>query len=449
MDNFNIKRMKKIKLVSSILIGFIALSFIGYVIHERENVFTGILKIITSQSVLITDFLEIGGIGATFLNAFLIFLFNFTLIKIMKIEINGLAIASFFTVFGFSFFGKNILNILPFYLGGILYSLYERVDFKDIFLTISFASALAPFVSEVAFRVDTTDTSYLNAIALGIIIGFIVTPLANKMAGFHEGFNLYNLGFTGGILGAVITSILKLYRFQITPQRIISIEFDLALKLICTGTFISFIIIGYFINGSSFAGYKALLKDSGLKADYVKRYGYGLAFINMGIMGFVAMAFVMLLGETFNGPLLAGILTIVGFAAYGKHFINTVPILVGVYLARFGSDTDTFTVALSGLFGTSLAPVAGVYGTFWGVVAGWLHLAVVQSIGTVHGGLNLYNNGFSAGIVAGFLLPVMNMIKDHKDKERIKYLKRKKQLYEAINLERKKFEELYDEDEED
>ena len=60
------------------------------------------------------------------------------------------------------------------------------MEFKEIFITISFASALAPFVSEVAFRVDTTETSYLNAIVLGIIIGFIVTPLASKMAGFHE-----------------------------------------------------------------------------------------------------------------------------------------------------------------------------------------------------------------------------------------------------------------------
>lgn len=442
MDNFNAKRMKKIKFVSTILIGFIILCFIGYVIHERENVFTGLLKIITSQAVLITDFLEIGGIGATFLNAFLIFGFNFTLMKIMKIEITGLAIASFFTVFGFSFFGKNILNIIPFYLGGILYSLYERVEFKEIFITISFASALAPFVSEVAFRVDTTETSYLNAIVLGIIIGFIVTPLASKMAGFHEGFNLYNLGFTGGILGAVITSILKLYKFQITPQRIISYEFDLALKLICTGTFLTLIIVGFFINGSSFNGYKKLLCDSGLKADYIKKYGYGLTFINMGIMGFVAMGFVMFLKQTLNGPLLAGILTIVGFSAYGKHFINTIPILIGVYLAKFGSYTDSFTVALSGLFGTSLAPVAGVYGTFWGIVAGWLHLAVVQSIGTVHGGLNLYNNGFSAGIVAGFLLPIMNTIKEHRDKERIKYLKRKKQLYDAITKERKRLDEL-------
>ena len=178
------------------------------------------------------------------------------------------------------------------------------------------------------------------------------------------------------------------------------------------------------------------------KSDFVKKYGFGLTFINMGIMGFVASGFVILIGETLNGPLLAGILTVVGFSAYGKHFKNTIPILIGVYIAGWGSSTNGFTVALSALFGTSLAPVAGVYGPIWGIIAGWLHLAVVQSIGTVHGGLNLYNNGFSAGIVAGFLLPIMDMIKDHKDKERIKYLKRKKQLYDAITEQRRRMEEL-------
>lgn len=442
MDNFNRSRIKKIEFISILLISGIIIGFSGYVFHERENVLAGILKIITSPAILITDFLVIGGIGAAFLNALLIFLFNFTLSRVLKIEITGLLIASFFTVFGFSFFGKNILNILPFYLGGILYSIFEHIDFKEIFVTISFTSALAPFVSEVAFRVDTTDTSYINAIALGIIIGFIATPLSKKMASFHEGFNLYNLGFTGGILGAVITSILKLYNFPITPQRIISTEFDVALKIICTSIFLSLIVIGFFINDSSFKGYTELLKDSGLKSDFIKKYGFGLTFINMGIMGFVATGFTLLIGETLNGPLLAGILTVVGFSAYGKHFKNTIPVLLGVFLAGWGSSTNGFTIALSALFGTSLAPITGVYGAIWGIIAGWLHLAVVQSIGSVHGGLNLYNNGFSAGIVASFLLPIMDMIKDHKDKERIKYLKRKKQLYDAITEQRKMLEEL-------
>ncbi|MGL6115202.1 MAG: DUF1576 domain-containing protein [Cetobacterium sp.] len=433
MDNFKGRRSLKIKLLTGALIGALVAFFIMIVMARHENVFKGFAKILTSPTVLITDFLVVGGIGATFLNAFLIFLFNFSLMKILKVEITGIVLASFFTVFGFSFFGKNILNILPIYVGGILYAKYEGINFKEIIVTICFTSALAPFISEVAFSVDRfNDLSYINAIVLGGIIGFIVTPIAKKMAGFHEGFNLYNLGFTGGILGAVLASIMKLYKFNIKPQRIISTEYDLALKLICSGTFLLLIAVGYYINDKSFKGYRTLLKDTGLKSDFVVKYGYGLTFINMGIMGFVAMCYPIFLGETLNGPLLAGILTIVGFSAYGKHIFNTVPILVGVYIAHFGSTNDGFVIALSGLFGTSLAPIAGVYGSFWGVVAGWMHFAVVQSIGIIHGGLNLYNNGFSAGIVAGFLLPIINTVRERHQKGRLKYLERHKEMYQMM-----------------
>lgn len=69
----------------------------------------------------------------------------------------------------------------------------------------------------------------------------------------------------------------------------------------------------------------------------------------MGIMGFVVTGFVVLIGETLNGPLLAGILTVVGFSAHGKHFKNTIPILLGVYIAGLGNSTNGFTIALSAL----------------------------------------------------------------------------------------------------
>ncbi len=426
-------KRKKVLLLTELIIALITILFVYLVFLEKENVLKGFIKILISPTVLITDFLVIGGLGATFINAFLIFLFNYSLMRALGTPLNGLAIASFFTVFGFSFFGKNILNILPFYVGGILYSKYEQINFRDILVTISFASALAPFISEVAFNIHVfNEYAYINAIALGIIIGFIVTPLAKKMAGFHEGFNLYNLGFTGGILGAVVASVLKLYQFVIVPQRIISEEYDFNLKLISISVFLALIIIGYYINNKSFSGYLTLLKDDGLKSDFVVKYGYGLTFINMGIMGFVGILFLVLMGQTLNGPLLAGVLTIVGFSAYGKTVLNITPILLGVYLGKYGTKTDDFTIALSALFGTSLAPIAGVYGAFWGVVAGLLHIAVVQSIGVVHSGLNLYNNGFSAGIVAGFLLPIITTIKESANKRRINYLKNLKVMHELI-----------------
>ncbi|MGL5950982.1 MAG: DUF1576 domain-containing protein [Cetobacterium sp.] len=433
MDNFKGDRSKRVWLLTEIVIGVLFALFAYFVLKNKENILEGFIRILTSPTILITDFLVVGGMGATFLNAFLIFAFNYTLMRLLGTPLNGLAIASFFTVFGFSFFGKNILNILPFYVGGILYSKYEHIDFKDILVTISFTSALAPFISEVAFNIHVlSEYAYIHAIVLGIVIGFIVTPLAKKMAGFHEGFNLYNLGFTGGILGAVIASVLKLYQFVVVPQRIISIEYDVELKIISSVVFLSLILIGYYINNKSFSGYKQLLKDSGLKSDFVSKYGYGLTFINMGLMGFVAMMYPIFLGQTLNGPLLAGILTIVGFSAYGKTVLNITPILIGVFLGKFGSTTDGFTLALSGLFGTSLAPVAGVYGFGWGIVAGMLHIAVVQSIGVIHGGLNLYNNGFSAGIVAGFLLPIISTTKESVKKRKAKYLQRQKALHDLI-----------------
>lgn len=433
-DEWNKEEHKnKIKKLSIFLGGLFLATFyfIVYVV-AHEKVMEGFYRIITSQAILITDFLVIGGLGGTFLNAFLVFIFNFTMMKLLKIPIKGLAIASFFTIFGFSFFGKNILNILPIYLGGILYSKYESIDFKDILITISFTSALAPFISEVAFGIDASHTAYISAVILGIIIGFIVTPIAKKMANFHEGFNLYNLGFTGGILGAVISSVMKSYHFQMQTRRIISSSFHYDLIAITTLGFSILIIIGYYIDRFSFENYCKLLKDSGHRADYVEKYGYGATFINMGIMGFVGIAYILLMKQYVSGPLLAGVLTIVGFSAYGKHIKNTVPILIGVTLASFGSTADYFIVVLSALFGTSLAPVAGVYGTFWGIIAGWLHLAVVQFIGMTTSGMNLYNNGFSAGIVAGFLLPIMNTVRANKDNKKINYLKRKRELYDSM-----------------
>lgn len=439
-------RLRVIKFISTLLACFIVTFLILYVIQKKENILLGLASIITSPAILITDFILVGGIGAAFLNALLIFFFNFILIRILKIKITGIVIACLLTVFGFSFFGKNMLNILPFYIGGIFYCIYAHEELSDNFVPIAFSSALAPFVSEIAFQVGSTESSYVGAIILGIGIGFIICPLAKKMYHFHEGFNLYNLGFTGGILGAVIASILKLYDVPIEPQYLVSTEHHFFLSVLCSAIFGALILIGLLIKDVHIHYYFKLLRDPGFHTDFTKKYGYGPSFINMGIMGFLSMLFLSLEGQTLNGPILAGIFTVVAFAAYGKTPLNTFPILLGVHLASYGSNTPLFSICLSGLFGTALAPIAGVYGTLWGVVAGWLHLSVVQSIGIIHSGLNLYNNGFSCGIVASVLLPVMNMVSEQNAKSKLHLLKRHKVYIQAINrhFETQKKEEIHE-----
>ena len=438
MDKIN-QRMKEIELLTVSLSMLILIFFITYVINEHENIFIGMYKIITSPAVLVTDFIKVGGIGAAFLNAILIFSFNFFLVKSFKVKITGITIAAFFTVLGFSFFGKNILNILPFYLGGMLYSIYTSTDFSEHIIPIAFSSALAPFVSSVAFYGEISyETSYINAILIGVLIGFIVVPLAKSLYDFHEGYDLYNLGFTAGILGSVIIAVLKLYHFEITPQYLLSTEYDIPLKVLCSSLFLSLIIIGFYINDSSLSGYFSLMKDDGYKSDFVKKYGYGLTFINMGVMGFISIGFVIITGQTFNGPILAGVFTVVGFSANGKTVFNTFPILVGILLASLGSKGNDFTLAISGLFGTALAPISGVFGPIAGIIAGWLHLAVVQNVGLVHGGLNLYNNGFSAGIVAGFILPIFNMITDNNNQRKMNIQKKHMNFLKTVQANIKK-----------
>jgi len=432
MDEFSCGRLQKAKNLTLTLAFAILTVFTYFVIIDKTNIIIGLKNIVTSPSTLITDFLVIGGLGATFLNAFSLFIFNFILIKSFRVKISGLVLAAFFTVFGFSFFGKNIFNVLPIYLGGIMYAKFEHLDFKTVLPTIMFTSALAPFISAMAFSSGTFEEAYLLAMILGIVIGFIATPLAKKMVSFHEGFNLYNLGFTGGLLGAVITSVLKAYDFNIEPQKLISTKYHLVLLITCSMVFLLMISVGFYINKNSFKGYKQLLKCDGLKSDFVEKYGYGLSFINMGINGFISITFILLVGETLSGPLLAGILTIVGFSAFGKHPLNITPILFGVWLAGATTEVDKFVLVLSALFGTAMAPISGVYGPIWGVVAGWLHMSVVRNIGVVHGGLNLYNNGFSAGIVAGVLLPVIRTFTDRKNKFKDKYFLKRQELYKNL-----------------
>ncbi len=387
----------------------------AFILDSPSDILHGLYKMIISPDVLLTDYIEIGGIGATFFNASILAFINIFIIYKLKLKINGALIAAIFTIIGFSFIGKNIFNVWPTYLGGYLYVKYQKIEFKNILVIIMFSTALSPVTSELAFGLNTSLWISLPiGITFGIFCGFIITPLSSHMNRLHDGYNLYNIGFTAGLLGTLINSLLKSFGVNIKQQQILSTEYDLILKLFLVGFTIILVIIGFVINRKSFKGYTKILKFSGrLVSDYTQLVGYGLTFINMGIMGLVSMLYVVGLNGTFNGPIICAIFTIVGFAAFGKHPRNTIPIMIGVFISGIVTifDTQSTVVIMSGLFGTTLAPLAGKYGIIVGFMVGFIHLTMVMNIGIVHGGINLYNNGFSGGLVAAILFPLLNSFK--------------------------------------
>lgn len=379
------------------------------------NFLSGYVKIAKSPTILVTDFLELGGVGAAFINAAIIGFINIFLLKHFKMKINGLLIAAFMTMLGFSFFGKNIINIIPLYVGGFIYAKFQRIHMRDVIVIIMFSTGLSPIISELMFSdIIMSPMNLIIGFMTGILIGFVIVPLSSHMLKFHEGYNLYNIGFTAGIIGTVFTSVLRALDKEVEPVRILYESFDGHIKLLLCGLFLTLIVIGLYINKSGLKDYKKIFKYVGRTVtDFTYLLGYGVTFINMGIMGLLSVGLVTILGSTVNGPVLAAIFTIVGFSAFGKHLKNSVPVVVGVIIAGvyLGVDLSSTGIVISILFATTIAPIAGAYGPIIGVLAGILHLAVVTNIGIVHGGINLYNNGFSGGIVAGFLVPILDAFK--------------------------------------
>lgn len=164
------------------------------------------------------------------------------------------------------------------------------------------------------------------------------------------------------------------------------------------------------INIKAFKEYKKILSKGGrLVTDFTNSAGYAATFLNMSVMGLLSLVYVLAIGGVVNGPVLAGIFTIAGFSAFGKHLKNCIPVMSGTILSAliFGYELSETAIIVSVLFSTTLAPIAGKFGLLCGLLAGVTHMAVVTNVGFIHGGVNLYNNGFSGGIVASVLVPII------------------------------------------
>lgn len=330
-------------------------------------------------------------------------------------RINGLLIAAFMTVLGFSFFGKNIFNILPIYLGGYSYSKYQKILIKDAILVIMFSTAMAPIVSEISFgQIFPKYYGIIVGSFVGILIGFIIVPLSSHMLRFHDGFNLYNIGFTAGIVGTIFVSVLRSFGVNIESVDILYLYNNRYISTILYILFIYLMVIGLVVNRNTLRQYTKIFQYKGrVITDFTQLLGYGITFFNMGLMGILSLMFINIVGGIINGPVLAGIFTVVGFAAFGKQPKNCFPVALGVVIAGslIGYNMGDTGIIMCALFSTTIAPIAGTYGMGVGILAGMLHLALATNIGVIHGGINLYNNGFSGGIVAGFLVPIIDAFK--------------------------------------
>ena len=384
---------------------------------DRTDMLGGLWRIITRPSLLTKDyfFVEIGSVSGAFLNVALVGAVCCLMMYLPGAVVGGGTVAAYMLTVGFSFFGINILNILPIILGTAVYSLLKRQSFAKNINFAMFSTALAPLASEMLFRYPGTEVRSVTLLGavLALVIGVVgvcMPALCAHAQFFHKGYDLYNAGPAAGFLCFMIFA--TLYKTLGVEAPAIAATLGEGSPVLCNVfalvCFVLCIAFGLALNGG-FKGYGKLLLDPGHKVDFAAKHGIGPCVINFGVYGLFILAYYNLIGAKFTGPTFGVVWCMLAFCAAGATPLNVLPIMVGYFLGSlFGVNALNAQAIVVGLcFASGLAPVSGKYGPIAGVVAGLMHYCLVTSVPAIHGGFNLYNGGFTSGIVAFVLVPVL------------------------------------------
>ena len=426
------------------------------ILYTKEwNFLDNLRQILTSPSKLVTDYFSLGGLGSTLFNAAICGLVANVIIYVSHVRTTATTLAGYMLIIAHGFYGLNFLNMWPPFIGVLLYCIVMKKKVSENIHIAFFATALAPFVSEVLFRYSVgsydptvTRVNWIGitiAIVCGIAVGFIVLPLLPGTTAMHRGYNLYKAGLAIGILGIFIYAFMyntlgleapdavsvhnSLYGIMPYAYREFMNVFFIILFAL---TFLT----GFFINKRNIREYKNLLKCTGYGIDFTDKFGMPICMVNIAVYGIAIIAYLNIIfvlpeifpilpaGVGFTGPTVGVVFAALTFAADGQHPKNVFPIVVG-YVLLFAVVVAICLVSgldipwtlstqsyINGLaFATGLCPFAGKYGFKYGVIAGMLSATICTVTANMHGGFVLYNGGFTAGLTALVLIPLLDFYK--------------------------------------
>ena len=450
------KNSRNILLVLTILsLAFVAASFCAGNVRE---LIPGLLRINLSPSQFTRDYFKLGGLGAAFLNTGIVGLTVCALLKLTKAKCSGLTVAAYWLNVGFATFGMTFLTMLPFIIGGGVYSLIKKVKYGTVVNFALFSTALAPFAGELYFRYPLAEArafsvwGALGALVLGIVTACVMPALCGQSANFHKGYDLYNAGPAAGFLSFVVLCLLyKSTGIAIPSNTDLGNGSKNFVNIFFIIVFAAMFFAGCMMDKDCFKNFRSLWKSDGYKTDYTAAYGVPATLINMGLYGlFILLYFnvvhgftvadgsLVFTGAKFTGATMGAIMCMHAFSAQGAQPRTVFPIMIGYFLASlipFGCfyfgvvDAQAWTLTTQAMlvgmcFASGLAPVAGKFGFFPGVIAGAIHALLVMNVPALHGGFCLYNGGFTAGIVAFVLVPVLESFIGTKEERKEKKAKK-------------------------
>lgn len=388
---------------------------LAFIFNTPKEIFVGYKNILLSSSILTTDYIAIGTLGGALVNAASILILNLVILRLLNLRMSGLIYAALYMILGFSFFGKNILNSLPIYIGIYLYAFINKIPVKNLVISLLFSSGISPLVSYLIFGFDLA--YYISiplGIGAGIVAGLMVPAISSHTIKFHQGYNLFNVGFSLGIISLAFNGVLRAFNLRASEISILSNDHNLFLYLFVAILALVLLIAGIILNPKSFKMIPDLYKRSGrLVSDYIRDYGVSIVMINQASLLTFEILICLIFKIKLNGAIFGTILAVSGFASAGLHLKNTSFVMLGAILMCLITKTNiTSTSIIIGiLFSAGVAPIAGRYGIVAGIIAGMLHIVILPLCRSFQGGYDLYNNGFCAGFVACILIAIIEAFK--------------------------------------
>lgn len=406
----------------------------AFFMPDRADMIPGLLRIIQNPTLSSTNAFSIGGYAATFLNMGLLGVICSILYSIPGEKPNHEAVLVTLLTIGFGSWGIHILNIWPTMMGVVLYCLVKKEPLGNYTNLMMLTTGLAPFISEILVRYPynyVTGISFpriLLAFVVGIPAGFTIPAGLRNASNVHKGMTIYSAALPVGMAAFLIQSILYRVMGVSIPAAVstLSVGSAVIVNTFCCILFAS-CILAALLMGCKLKDYCRLMLDPNVVTNFSATYGNEVMLMNVGVFGFFILGYYNLIGAEFNGVTFGVIFCMLCTCNAGSHPANVFPIMLGYGLISWifqvispfahGDFTlyiNAQSIVVGLCYANGLSLLSDKYGWFWGMVAAMLHYCMVTTTPLVHGGMCLYNGGFTTGLVCLLMLPTLEKIVDPK-----------------------------------
>ena len=425
---------------------FFSSSFLiaAFLMPDRQDMLPGLIKIFSGPTLSGTSFFNVGGYAATFLNMGLNGLVCTAFFWIPgKKEFHSATLVTILTT-GFGSWGIHIVNMWPTMLGVLLHCLVKKERIGDNTNAFLFSTGLAPFMSELMLRYPNDMVTGFSAqgVALAVLVGgfagFFIPAGLDNSRNVHKGFALYSAALPVGMTAFLIQgSLYKAMGVEIpTAVTGLSMESPMIVNTLC-GTLFGSCILLAFLMGCTPKDYWILLKDPDQTEDFAAAFSNAAFLMNLGCYGLTILLYYNIIGAPFNGITFGVIFCMLSTCNAGTHPANVWPIMLGyavashvfqflspIFGATFTQYLHSQSIVVGLCYANGLSPIADKYGWFYGMLAAIMHFCMVTTVPVLHGGMCLYNGGFTAALVCLLMVPGLerHFMTKHERKDYIKTL---------------------------